>query len=697
MDISKTFASMVFNDDSMVERLSPQIYDEFKRSVKSGETFNLKILDSIALAMKEWAIEKGATHFAHWFQPINGLCAEKYDSFVSRKSYNKAIMNFSGKELMKGEPDASSFPSGNLRSSSQARGYTIWDPTSFAFVWNNVLYIPCVFCSYNGEVLDKKTSLLRSIDFINKQALRILRVLGDEKSEKVIPTVGAEQEFFLIDKDLYKKRPDLVLCNRTLIGARSPKGQEFSDHYLRKMNSCVAKFIKELDCELLKLGIFSKTKHNEVAPSQYEVAPLFTCANVASDNNQLMMEVMKSVADKNNMVCLFHEKPFDGINGSGKHNNWSLSTDTGVNLLEYTENSSEKLRFHLFLCAIIKAVDEFQDLLKACISSRTNDLRLGAFEAPPGIISIYLGEELERDLIDFSKNKFVVKDKNKNTKLDMKVPALPVLEKDLLDRNRTSPFVFTGNKFEFRMLGANGSVAATNTILNTIVGHELSEFADTLEKHKKSNDDVVNLISRTVENHSRVIFNGDNYSKEWQYEARRRRLYKFNFATDSLNAFLAQKNLDLFEKHKIYSNIEVKSRHKVLIQKYCKTTLLEAKVLCLMVKRDIIPAVFQYEKTLYQNLLNKEKLLIVDCEENIEKHILEQLSKLTLNAYKSTNTLTELIDKTNVEDLEESATLCNEKIIPTMSILRENVDKIELIMPKKLWPYPSTTDLLFNF
>ncbi len=559
-NIPNLFGSLVFNDSVMKARLPKETYKALKNTIQAGKSLDLEVANVVANAMKDWAIEKGATHYTHWFQPMTGVTAEKHDSFIYPDKDGKIIMEFSGKELVKGEPDASSFPSGGLRATFEARGYTAWDPTSYAFIKDGTLCIPTAFCSYSGEALDKKTPVLRSMEALNKQALRILKLFGKDDVKKVITTVGPEQEYFLVDKDMYDKRPDLVFCGRTLFGARPPKGQEMEDHYFGTIKPRVSAYMKELEEELWKLGVLAKTKHNEVAPAQHELAPIFATTNIATDHNQLTMELMKSIANKHNLACLLHEKPFAGVNGSGKHNNWSISTDTGINLLEPGDTPSENAQFLLFLTAVIKAVDDYQDLLRVSVASAGNDHRLGANEAPPAIVSMFLGDELT-DILTAIENDTSYTDKGRS-EMEIGVRVLPKFFKDTTDRNRTSPFAFTGNKFEFRMLGSTFSIAGPNIVLNTIVAEELKQFADTLEKSKDLDKDLNSLIKNTIKNHKRIIFNGNNYSDNWVQEAEKRGLLNLKTTPDALPYFIHSKNVDLFTKHHVISESELYSRYR---------------------------------------------------------------------------------------------------------------------------------------
>ncbi len=637
--VPELFGSAVFNDDVMMERLPKDVYRSLRKTIDEGKDLDLTVANAVATAMKDWAVELGATHYTHWFQPLNGVTAEKHDSFISPTSDGRVIMQFSGKELIKGEPDASSFPSGGLRATFEARGYTAWDPTSYAFVKGGSLYIPTAFCSYSGEVLDKKTPLLRSMEALSTQALGILRLLGDDKTQQVITTVGPEQEYFLIDKELYKKRRDLMFTGRTLFGARAPKGQELEDHYYGAIKPRVAEFMRDLDRELWKLGILAKTKHNEVAPAQHELAPIFSTTNTACDHNQLTMEVMRNVADRHGLVCLLHEKPFAGVNGSGKHNNWSLQTDTGKNLLDPGKRPWENLPFLLILAAVVKGVDEYQDLLRISVASAGNDHRLGANEAPPAIISMFLGDDLTALLTDIETGKPCGNLAEK--KLQTGVRVLPDLNMDNTDRNRTSPFAFTGNKFEFRSLGSAISIACPNIMLNTIVAEELRQFSQELKGQADMPKAVNALVRRVVSGHKRIIFNGDGYSEQWVEEARRRGLLNLRTTVDALPRYLDQKNVELFRRHRIYTEAEMEARYETIMEEYVKTLNIESLTMTGMVRQEIIPAVSGYVSELAQAVAGKRAVLSgLPC--TAESQLIEKLSTLLDRAY------------AQVEELEES-------------------------------------------
>ncbi|NYB75608.1 glutamine synthetase III [Sedimentibacter hydroxybenzoicus DSM 7310] len=692
--ISEIFGSMVFNDEVMKERLPQVTYKALKRTIQEGKSLNINVAHVVANAMKDWAIEKGATHFTHWFQPMTGITAEKHDSFISATGDGKIIMEFSGKELIKGEPDASSFPSGGLRSTFEARGYTAWDPTSYAFIKDSVLYIPTAFCSYGGEVLDKKTPLLRSMEVLNQQSLRILRLFGDNKTKRVTTTLGPEQEYFLIDKELFNKRKDLIYTGRTLFGAKPPKGQELEDHYFGAIKPRVQEFMKELNNELWKLGIPAKTEHNEVAPAQHELAVVFSNTNLASDHNQLTMELLKRVASKHGLACLLHEKPFAGINGSGKHNNWSLSTNKGINLLEPGTSPRENARFLLFLVAVIKAVDEYQDLLKVSVSTAGNDHRLGGNEAPPAIISVFLGDELASVLESIEGD--VAYDKEYKMEMAIGVDAIPVIPKDTTDRNRTSPFAFTGNKFEFRMVGSKLSIAGPNLVLNTIVAEELSQFADILEKADNFNEVLSYLIKDTIKNHKRIIFNGNNYSDEWVKEAEERGLLNLKSTPESLLYFADDKNIRVLEKFGVLSEKEIHSRMDILIEDYCKVLNIEALTMTEMIKKDILPAVSSYIKELCETAASKISFL-PDANCDVEKALITRLSLLSSSLYNDTELLGNLLlEVKNCEDIKEAALFYRNSIFSIMQEIRITVDELEVNTAGKYWPYPTYGELLFS-
>ena len=693
-NLPEIFGSMVFNDKTMREKLPKETYKILRRTIDQGKKLDINIANIVANAMKDWAVEKGVTHFTHWFQPMTGITAEKHDSFISPTDGGNVIMEFSGKELVKGEPDASSFPSGGLRATFEARGYTAWDPSSYAFIKDDTLCIPTVFYSYSGEALDKKTPLMRSMEVLSKQALRILRLFGDTETTVVNTTVGPEQEYFLINKEDYLARKDLVFCGRTLFGAMPPKGQEMEDHYFGTIKPRVSAYMKELDEELWKLGVLAKTKHNEVAPSQHELAPIFTSTNVATDHNQLTMEMMKKVADRHGLACLLHEKPFDGVNGSGKHNNWSLSTDSGVNLLEPGDSPRENAQFLLFLTAVIKAVDEYQDLLRISVASAGNDHRLGANEAPPAIVSMFLGDELSAILDSIVEGK----DYQGTAKEEMKVGVhiLPRFPKDTTDRNRTSPFAFTGNKFEFRMLGSNFSIAGPNMVLNTIVAEELSQFADVLEQADDFESALNKLIKKTIKEHKRIIFNGNNYSEEWVKEAEKRGLLNLRTTVDALPHYIEPKNIKLFTKHKIFTESEMYSRYEILLENYCKTLHIEGKTMLDMIKKDIIPAVTAYCKELSETALSKKSLCPqVSCV--TEESMVTILSELSAGVFEKTQKLEAALSHTEqISDIQAQAESYRDEVIPAMEALRKDADEIESLVGEKYWPYPTYGKMLFS-
>ena len=695
INVPDIFASMVFNDDVMRERLPKDVYKSLRKTIDNGKDLDITVANAVANAMKDWAIEKGATHYTHWFQPMTGITAEKHDSFISPTADGRIIMEFSGKELIKGEPDASSFPSGGLRATFEARGYTAWDPTSYAFIKDHSLYIPTAFCSYGGEVLDKKTPLLRSMEALSAQAVRILRLFGDSTTKRVITTVGPEQEYFLVDKKLYDERPDLIYTGRTLFGARAPKGQELEDHYFGAIKPRIAAFMQELDEELWKLGVLAKTKHNEVAPAQHELAPIFSTTNVATDHNQLTMETMKNVALRHGLVCLLHEKPFAGVNGSGKHNNWSISTDTGKNLLEPGKLPQENAQFLLFLAAVIKGVDEYQDLLRISVASAGNDHRLGANEAPPAIISIFLGDELTAILHAIETG--TVYGGTLRVNMEIGVNVLPSFTKDTTDRNRTSPFAFTGNKFEFRSLGSQLNIACPNIMLNTIIADELEQFADELEGKEDFNDALNTLVKRVIKEHKRIIFNGDGYADAWKVEAAKRGLTNLPTTVDALPHYTDEKNVKLFTKHKIYTEVEMQSRQDIILETYAKTINIEALTASDMVKRDILPAVSSYVAELASGVATKKAISDdIPCEAELD--IIKRLSGLQDCAYKKLAALDNAIIgvKEVGEDPIEVATYYKDSVITAMTDLRAVVDEMETLVSSDYWPYPSYGDLMFR-
>ncbi len=693
-NLPEIFGSLVFNDKAMKERLSPEIYVAMQQSIEQGKPLALDIASEIASAMKDWALENGATHYTHWFQPMTGITAEKHDSFLDVNKQGEVIMKFGGKALIKGEPDASSFPSGGLRATFEARGYTAWDPSSYAFIKDGSLCIPTAFCSYGGEILDKKTPLLRSMEALNKESLRILKLFGNTKVSKVNATVGAEQEYFLIDKKVGETRLDIVHCGRTLFGAKPPKGQEMEDHYFGAIKPRVSEFMKDLDDKLWRLGVLSKTKHNEAAPAQHELAPLFTTVNIATDQNQITMELMKSVAQKHNMICMLHEKPFEAVNGSGKHNNWSLSTDTGINLLEPGETPYENAQFLLFLTAVIKAVDEYQDLLRLSAASAGNDHRLGANEAPPAIVSIFLGDELT-DILEAVQHHATYKGKKKSN-MQIGVSMLPSFPRDTTDRNRTSPLAFTGNKFEFRMLGSSFSIACTNYIMNTIVAESLSQFADVLEGAEDFNMALSELIAKTYKKHKRIIYNGNSYSHEWVDEAKKRGLSNLTSTVDAVPHFTDEKNVKLLEKHGVLSRNEINSRTEILLDIYSKTINIEALTMLDMAKKQILPSVLAYERKLVEMALNKKRL-DESIDRSVEVDLINKLSSLSKDLYNSLDYLEkDILETQKGSSSLEIARYYRDKIFFDMESVRTVCDKLENLVDKNDWPFPTYADLLYS-
>ena len=692
--VPELFGSLVFNDAVMKERLPKDTYNALKKTMKDGKSLDRTVANVVANAMKDWALEKGATHYTHWFQPMTGVTAEKHDSFISPTDDSHVIMEFSGKELIVGEPDASSFPSGGLRATFEARGYTAWDPTSYAFIKDGTLCIPTAFCSFGGQALDKKTPLLRSMEAINRQAMRILRLFGHTEVTNVKTTVGAEQEYFLIDRKVYDQRKDLLYTGRTLFGARPPKGQELDDHYFGTFRPRVAAFMKELDEELWKLGILAKTKHNEVAPAQHELAPVFCTTNIAADQNQLTMEIMKKVADRHGMYCLLHEKPFAGVNGSGKHNNWSMSTNTGLNLLEPGQSPHENAQFLLFLCAVIKAVDEYQDMLRISVASAGNDHRLGAAEAPPAVVSMFLGDELT-DVLQAIENDA---DYDGPERVEMKigVHTMPRIPKDSTDRNRTSPFAFTGNKFEFRMLGSAQSISGPNVILNTAVAEELCQFADMLEVADDFNAALTRLIKTTVQDHKRIIFNGNGYTDEWVEEAEKRGLFNLKSTPEALPQFIAEKNVDLFLKHHIFTKEEIHSRYEILLENYVKTIQLESKTMQEMLSKDFLPAVSRFAGEVSKSVLDK-KALLPSIKAEKELALVESLTAAYETLSEGNDKLKALTEEvSSMESMQEAATFCHDKVLALMDELRAVADEAETRIPEKELPYPTYDQLLFS-
>ena len=695
--IPEMYGSLVFNDKVMRSKLPKDMYKALKKTIENGTHLELDVANSVAVAMKEWATENGATHYTHWFQPMTNVTAEKHDSFISPTGDGQVIMDFSGKELVKGEPDASSFPSGGLRATFEARGYTAWDPTSPAFIKDKTLYIPTAFCSYSGEALDKKTPLLRSMDVLNKEAVRILHILGNKEVRHIDTTVGPEQEYFLVDKDLYKKRKDLIFCGRTLLGASAPKGQEMEDHYFGALKPRVAAYMHDLDEELWKLGIPAKTKHNEVAPAQHELAPVFDTTNVAVDHNQLTMEIMKKVADKHNMVCLLHEKPFEGINGSGKHNNWSMSTDTGVNLLDPGKTPAENTQFLVFLVAVIKAVDDYADLLRVSVASAGNDHRLGANEAPPAIVSIFLGDELTDVLKSIENDTF--SDNKHAVQMDIGAKVLPHFIKDTTDRNRTSPFAFTGNKFEFRMLGSAASVANPNIVLNTAVAEVLAEFSAALKDvpEEEMESAVHALLKKTIEEHKRIIFNGNGYTDEWVEEAEKRGLYNLKTTPDALPHFIAEKNIELFTKHGIFTREELFSRYEIWLENYYKTINIESNTLAEMIQKQVIPSVYTYVEKLADTAAAK-KSVVADVSVASEVALISKLSTLADTMAKDLETLKADTAKAlaSSDDVLACSKAYQRTVLEDMEALRKSADEAEALIPDELLPYPTYDELLFS-
>lgn len=692
--VPEYFGSMVFNDSVMKARLPKDTYKAMRKTIDEGKPLDIDVANVVANAMKDWAVEKGATHFTHWFQPMTGITAEKHDSFISPSEKDGVIMVFSGKELVKGEPDASSFPSGGLRTTFEARGYTAWDPTSSAFIKDKTLCIPTAFCSYGGEALDKKTPLLRSMEAINRQALRIFKLFGKDDVTSVKTTVGPEQEYFLVDKNTYDKRKDLIMTGRTLFGAKPPKGQELEDHYFGVIKPRITAYMNDLNEELWKLGILAKTQHNEVAPAQYELAPIFTTTNIATDNNQLTMEIMQKVAKKHGLVCLLHEKPFEGVNGSGKHNNWSICTNTGDNLLEPGDTPYQNAQFLLFLCAVIKAVDEHQDLLRISVAGAGNDHRLGANEAPPAVVSIYLGDELN-DILKAIEDNAAYSAREK-TQIQIGVDVLPHFSKDTTDRNRTSPFAFTGNKFEFRMLGSSNTIACANIMLNTAVADALMQFADRLTGASDINAALQNLLKETISMHKRIIFNGNNYDDAWIKEAEQRGLLNLKSTPDCMPYFLHKKNVELFTRHKVFSQAEMHSRYEIMLENYCKTINIEALTMVDMTYMEIIPAIVTYTKELSEAAAAKKNALPgADC--SFEESLLGRLSQLSSLIYSRVLELEDALGRVKaMPDITKASAAYKNSVLTKMQELREPADEAERITARKYWPYPVYSDLLFG-
>lgn len=685
------FGSLVFNDEVMRKMLSKDVYKALRRTVDEGKDLDLNVANSVANAMKNWAVEKGCTHYTHWFQPMTSITAEKHEAFISPQEGGKALLEFSGKELIKGEPDASSFPSGGIRATFEARGYTAWDPTSYAFIKDNTLCIPTAFCSYSGEVLDKKTPLLRSMEALSAEAVKILRLFGKDV-KRVITTVGPEQEYFLIDKKDYIRRKDLIYTGRTLLGARAPKGQEMEDHYFGALKTRVSEYMQDLDNELWKLGIYAKTSHNEVAPCQHELAPIFTTANIAVDNNQVTMEFMKKIAERHGFACLLHEKPFAGVNGSGKHNNWSMSTDSGRNLFDAGDNPRDNAQFLLFLVAVIKAVDEYQDLLRVSVASAGNDHRLGANEAPPAIVSMFLGDELTEILESIAEGR---KSEGKaREQLRLGVHVLPAFPKDTTDRNRTSPLAFTGNKFEFRMLGSSFSVSEPNVVMNTIVAKALREFYDVLSKAKDLDKAIEDLVHDTYIKHRRIVYNGNNYSSEWVEEAAKRGLMNLPSSPDAYDTFMAPKNIALFEEFGIYNSVEMHSRYEILHEEYSKTIHIEALTLIDMINRQVLPAVMEFSSELAEGIVNK-KAALPGMNVAAEEERLAEIEGLVSKLYAANNELDKAVKISSDYEGSSLSHYSRSSIIPAMEEVRKYADQLELIVGQKHWPYPTYGEMLF--
>lgn len=693
--ISDYFGCMVFDDCVMRSMLSEEVYHSMKQTIAQGAKLDISVANAVAAAMKEWAVSKGATHFTHWFQPMTGITAEKHDSFITTAPDGRVIMEFSGKELIKGEPDASSFPSGGLRATFEARGYTAWDPTSYAFIKDKTLCIPTAFCSYAGEALDKKTPLLRSMEALNRQALRILRLFGQKQVKCVRTAVGVEQEYFLVDKKMYLERKDLVFTGRTLFGAKPPKGQELDDHYFGVIKPRVAAYMQDLDQELWKLGILAKTEHNEVAPAQHELAPIYTTTNIATDHNQLTMEIMQKVADRYDLVCLLHEKPFAGVNGSGKHNNWSISTDTGVNLLSPGDTPYENAQFLLFLCAVIQAVDDYQDLLRISVATAGNDLRLGANEAPPAIVSIFLGDELQAILEALEAD--IPYNEVKKTTMKLGVDVLPKFPKDTTDRNRTSPFAYTGNKFEFRMVGSADSISCANIMLNSAVAESLKIFADALEKSEDFASDLQELIRKTIREHKRILFNGNGYDAAWIEEAtKERHLCNYRTTPDCIPHVLDKKNVSMLTEHGVYSEAELRSRYEILLENYCKTIIIEANTMLDMCRKEILPAVTKYIYALANTAHKKQEIdAALPCV--YEKETIQILSHLSEEIYGQIKSLEDtLLQLPTVSSVCTQAGVIRDDILTKMRQLRVACDEAERITAKEYWPFPTYSDLLFG-
>jgi len=693
-NVPEMFGKLVFGDDAMRSKLPKDVYKSLRKTIDEGTELDINVANAVANAMKDWAIENGATHYTHWFQPMTGITAEKHDSFMSPQDDGHVIMEFSGKELIKGEPDASSFPSGGLRATFEARGYTAWDPTSYAFLKDDSLCIPTVFCAYSGDVLDKKTPLLRSMEAVNIHALRIMRLFGDTTATRVIANVGPEQEYFLVDKKLFDERKDLKFTGRTLFGAKPPKGQEMEDHYFGAIKPRVMAFMREMNEELWKLGVYAKTEHNEAAPAQHELAPVFSTTNIASDHNQLTMEIMKKVADKHGLSCLLHEKPFEGVNGSGKHNNWSINSNTGVNLCKPGKRPQDNKQFLLILCAILKAVDEHQDLLRISVASAGNDHRLGGHEAPPAIVSMFLGEELTAILEAIESGTEYTG--MAQAEMATGVNVLPNFKKDTTDRNRTSPLAFTGNKFEFRMLGSSLSVSEPNIIMNTIIADVLAQFADELEAADDFDSALDALMRRTISEHKRIIFNGNNYTDEWVEEAKARGLLNLKTTPDALPHYVSEKNIKLFTRHKIFTETEIRARYEILVENYIKVLNIEALTMLEMLKRDIIPAAFTYEGELETALTAKAQLGL-NVKGDMRMVLADRISALASSVYSKTESLEKAVeDAPEFERSIDRAVYFRDVVLKQMNDIRTDVDELETVMPSEKWPYPTYGDLLFS-
>ena len=692
--VAENFGSLVFDDRVMKATLSSSVYQSLKKTIEENEKLETEVANAVAEAMKDWAIENGATHFTHWFQPLTGITAEKHDSFITPSPDGRVLMEFSGKELIKGEPDASSFPSGGLRATFEARGYTAWDPTSYAFIKGKTLCIPTAFCSYGGEALDKKTPLLRSMEALNKQALRVLKLFGNDSVKCVKTSVGPEQEYFLIDKDLYDKRKDLIFTGRTLFGAKAPKGQEMNDHYFGVIKPRVAAYMADLNEELWKLGILAKTQHNEVAPAQHEMAPIYTTTNIATDHNQLTMEIMQKVASKHNLVCLLHEKPFAGVNGSGKHNNWSISTDQGENLLNPGKTPFENAQFLLFLCSVIQAVDDYQDLLRLSVATAGNDHRLGANEAPPAVISIFLGDELT-SILESIENDTPYEDAEKQV-MKLGVHVLPKFRKDTTDRNRTSPFAFTGNKFEFRMLGSSNSIACANIMLNSSVAESLKQSADILEKADNFQEALHDLIKKTIKEHKRIIFNGNGYDDAWIEEATKQRgLLNLKTTPDAMPELLNKKNVDMLTSHKVFTVPELNSRCEIMLDNYNKTVNIEALTMVDMARKEILPAMEKYSAYLAKSVKNKKEISVPVSK--YETSTLEKLTKLIDNVDIETEKLDKkIVELGNISDVVEFSKVVKDELLPQMAKLRLSADEAETLTAEEYWPFPTYGKLLFG-